>query len=121
MAEMATYIGIRPRTVTANPLNPDIARGIRVKLNATGTVDVQDATAIGDYVTLQTIALGSAGDASSLWGGGKVPMVAAVAVAMGDLAYTAANGQVTNVSTGATLLGKFTQPASGAGVLQVFP
>jgi hypothetical protein len=49
--------------------------------------------------------------------GAKVPAVAAVAVAAGDPAYSAANGQWTNVSTGAAICGRFTQPASGAGVL----
>jgi len=117
MAEMATYIGIAPRTAIADPANANIPRGSRVNLQANGYIALQDATAIGDFITITDVIQGKPGEVASLWGGGKCAVIAAVAVAAGDPAYTAANGQATNVATGATLFGKFTQPASGAGVL----
>jgi hypothetical protein len=80
-------------------------------------VALQDATAVGDWITITDIAPGKSGEVASLWGGGKCAVIVTVAVAAGDPAYTAANGQATNVVTGAQLFGKFTQPASGAGVL----
>lgn len=133
MAEMATYVGIEPRSATPDPAvaPPGIARGIRVSVvtpptGGAPTVNVTPGvTAVGDYITLQLLEsvlvggvnVGKPGAVASMHGGGKVPIVAAVAVASGDPAYTAANGQATNVSTGATLIGTFTMPASGAGVL----
>jgi len=114
MAEMATYIGVEPRTIVANNA---IARGLRCTMNAvTGTFDVEATTTVhGDFITLAAIEAGKPGPAASAYGGGKVPAVAAGAVAVGDPAYAAASGQFGN--TGTVLLGKFTQPASGAGVL----
>jgi Uncharacterized conserved protein (DUF2190) len=114
MPEMASYVGIEPRTINANAA---IARGLRCSLNSSGTYDIQDNTAIGDMITLADIEAGKPGPAASLHGGGKVPAVAAEAVLMGDPAYTATLGRCGKTSASNVLLGKWTQPASGAGVL----
>jgi hypothetical protein len=116
MAELASYIGIEPRTLN-NASGSTIARGLRVVLGATDQITLAGIGPRGDFVTLQDVANNETGAGASLQGGGKVPMVASVAVAMGDLAYGAANGQASNVAAGAILLGRWTQPASGAGVL----
>jgi len=118
MAEMATYVGVFPRSVIAQTAGGNIGRGLRVTRQTDGTVIVTAANSSrGDYITLGLIEGGKPGPAVNAAGGGKVPAVAAVAVNVADLAYSAANGQFTNVSTGAVLMGRFTQPASGAGVL----
>jgi hypothetical protein len=120
MAEMATYIGIEPRTGTASLASGGIARGLRVLFNASSTLDLQDITARGDFVTIQALEAnppGKPGEIASAWGGGKVPAVASVLTNPGDPAYTAASGQFSNVSTGAILVGKWIVGASGAGVL----
>jgi hypothetical protein len=94
-----------------------IARGLRATLNASGTYDLAGIGVVGDMIALHDIEANKPGAAVSTHGGGKVAVVASVAVAAGDLAYSAANGQASNVSAGAQLIGKWTQPASGAGVL----
>ncbi len=109
MAEMATNIGVIPRTIQANVA---IARGLRAILNASGTFDLAGATVRGDMVAAHDIAAAAAGAGYSLGGGGKVAAVAATTVAVGDLAYSAANGQFTNVSTNAVYLGKWALAAA---------
>ena len=115
MAEMAANVGVVPRTIIAGAAA--IARGLRTVLNASGTHDLAGATVRGEFVSAVDLAIGETGPAYETSGGGKVPAVAAVAVAIGDLAYSAANGRFTNVSTGAAYLGKWMLAASGAGVL----
>jgi hypothetical protein len=115
MAELASYIGIEQRTI--NAAGVAIARGLRAALNASGTYDLAGIGVVGDMIALHDIEANKPGAAVSTHGGGKVAVVASVAVAVGDLAYSAANGQASNVSAGAQLIGKWTQPASGAGVL----
>jgi len=115
MAEMANSVGVIPRTITAGAAA--IARGLRCVLNAGGTCDLAGAAVRGDMVSAVDLAIGETGPAYETSGGGKVPAVAAVAVAVGDPAYSAANGRFTNVSTGAALLGRWALAASGAGVL----
>jgi hypothetical protein len=115
MADMASYIGIEPRTI--NAAGVAIARGLRTQLNSSGTHDLAPIGVKGDFVALTDIEANKPGAAASMNGGGKVPAVASVACVVGDLAYSAANGQFSNIATGATACGKWTQPASGAGVL----
>lgn len=115
MAELATYIGVQPRTGVVGA--SAIQRGLRVLYGATGLLTVAGAAVRGDYVTLVDGAIGETVAVAPLSSDGKVPMQAALAVAMGDPAYGAAGGQVTNLSAGAAVIGKFTQPASGAGIL----
>jgi len=114
MAEMATYIGIEPRTVTANAA---VSRGQRVTLNSSGTVDVQDNTAAGDYVAITDIEAGKVGEVASMSGGGKVPALASEATNVGDLAYTATTGRFSKTSTSNVAVGRWVLAASGAGVL----
>jgi len=123
MAEAATYRGIHPVTVIASASG--VVRGVRVTRQSNGQVTVQDASARGDYVTLQ------AGD-SALTGKpvlavlaqqGKVPaLVTGTTTVVGDLAYAAASGQFSKTSTNATLVGRFTTATvSGAlGEVELF-
>jgi hypothetical protein len=135
MAEMATYIGVQPRTASADPAvaPPGIARGTRVSYTTPPTagyptvVVTPGTTAIGDFIcitNLEVVLVGGvnvpkAGEVVSMHGGGKVPILTTVAVNSGDAAYTAANGQATNVATGATFIGTFTQTTAGAGIAEV--
>jgi hypothetical protein len=114
MAEMATYVGIEPRSIN---LNAAVNRGLRVSINSSGTYDVQDATAVGDFVLIEDGEAAKPVLAASVAGGGKVPALAVVQVAIGDTAYSATGGKFTNVSTSATLMGKFTQATGGANAL----
>ena len=114
MAEMATYIGVEPRTGIANAA---IARGLRVTMNANGTLDIADNTVKGDYVSLQDIEAGKPGVVVSIYGGGKVPAVASEATFVGDLAYTATPGRFSKTTASNVLLGRWIAAASGAGVL----
>lgn len=115
MAELATYIGVDPRTIIANSVAQ--ARGVRVTRNSAGTTAVADNTSRGDYVTAVAIAASEPGMAFSMNDGGKVPALASEATVVGDLAYSAASGKWSKTSTGAVLLGRWTQAASGDGVL----
>lgn len=114
MAEMATYAGAKPRTITANAA---LARGLRVTLNSSGTCDVQDASAAGDYVTLQAVEALKTGAAVNIASGCKVPALASEATTVGDAAYAAASGKFSKTSTNATLVGRWTLAASGDNVL----
>jgi hypothetical protein len=115
MAELATYIGITPRSI--NLANTAVVRGVRVSRASTGLNAVADATTRGDYVTLtagaalETIAVASMAD------GGKVPALASEACAVGDAAYAAAAGKFSKTSTNAAVLGRWTLAASADGVL----
>lgn len=114
MAELACNTGAVSITVTLS--NASAVRGTRVTLNSSGVVAAQDGTARGDFILAQDGAANgviAAFDANV----GIVPAVAATAVAVADLAYSAASGQFTNVSTNAVLMGRFVQAASGSGVL----
>jgi len=114
MAEMATYIGIEQRTVTANAA---IGRGLRGTLNSSGTLDLSAIGVAGDYVALHDIEANKPGAAASIAGGGKVPAVASEATLVGDIAYSAASGQFSKTAAGAVAVGKWVLAASGAGVL----
>jgi hypothetical protein len=120
MAELATYIGIESRTEICSV---DIARGLRATMNPSGQLVLAGLAVRGDYMTLvdgkatETVAV------VSLSGGGKVAAQAAVAVNQGDLAYSAANGQTSNVATSAVLMGRWTTTtAIGTfGEVELFP
>ena len=114
MAEMATNVGTQPRTGIANAA---LVRGLRCTRNASGTLDVQDATARGDYVTGQDLEAGKPGTVYSMGGGGKVAALASEAANVGDLAYTAAAGKFSKTSTNAVLCGRWALAASGNNVL----
>lgn len=114
---MATYRGIIPVTIIAGLTGSvTIPRGCRCSLSTDGsnTCYLQDATKRGDYVAMQDIAPGLAGAAIRLGGEGVV--LTSVTVALGDPTYTAAGGQVTNVATNATYIGRF-RDAGAAGTL----
>ena len=115
MAEMATYIGSEPRAITASAA---IARGLRCSLNSGGTCDLQDDSAVGDYVALHDIEAGKRGAAAGLYDGGKVPAVASEAVAVGDPAYIADNGRFSKTE-GTILLGTWSLGASAGALGEV--
>jgi hypothetical protein len=115
MPELASYIGIEPRTAS-NQSGSTIGRGLRVLYGATGLITLAGVGVRGDYVTLQDIANNDVGLVTSLSGGGKVGAVASVAVSQGDVAQAAANGQFAGAGA-APILGKWTTAVSGAGVL----
>lgn len=115
MAELATYLGITPKTITLT--NVAVARGLRVTRNSSGLCAVEGITARGDYVTL---ADGVASEAISACPAGtpaKVAAVASEATVVGDLAYSAASGKFSKTSTNAVLMGRWTLAASADGVL----
>jgi len=115
MAEMATYVGIVQRTITANAA---LARGIRASLNSSGTCDASAITDAGDYVTLAAIEAAKPGPAASMHGGGKIPAISSEAVAVGDPAYTAASGKFSKTSgSSAVLVGKWALATTGVDVL----
>lgn len=117
MAEIATYRGIEPVTVIATAVA--IARGIRVAKDSTGAVAAAGIGVRGDYVTLEAIPASGIG-AAALLQQGSVPMVASEAVAIGDDAFSAADGKASTTSGGgAVIVGKWVQAASGDGVLGV--
>jgi hypothetical protein len=118
MSELATYLGCVPQTINADSVA--LALGVRVTRESSNLFVVQDATARGDMVTLATALANGAGIASAV---GQVPALSTVPTNTADLAYTAASGQFTNVSTNAVLMGRWVQgaPASGTlGVVELF-
>lgn len=124
MAELATYIGIWQRTEICGPAN--IGRGLRCVLNTSGQLVVAAIGVRGDYMTLVDGLIGEAVDCVSLSGGGKVAAYngdAAAVTTPGTLAYSGANGQTTQTSTGAVLMGKWTQPVAVGtlGELELIP
>jgi hypothetical protein len=95
------------KTVTAT--NVAIGRGIRVTLNSSGLVAASGAAESGDYITLQAIPASGTGLVAPISSGGSVPVQASETTAVGDLAYSAASGQVSKTSTNAVLIGKWLQ------------
>ncbi len=115
MAELASYIGITPRTIYNG--TTDLVRGVRVTRQSDGTHVVADATTRGDYVTLTPITASEYGAASSMADGGKVPALASEACAVGDTAYAAASGKFSKTSTNAAVVGRWVLAASANNVL----
>jgi len=115
MADIATYIAVDPRTITLTAVA--VARGLRVTRNSSGLCAVADATTRGDYMTLRDGVASEAIPAQSMAGPAEVPAVASEAVVVGDPAYAAAAGKTSKTSTNAALVGRWTQAASGDGVL----
>lgn len=115
MPDPSTYIGVEPVTIKATAVAQ--ARGIRVTLNSSGETAKSAIGVRGDYVTMQAIGASEVGLATFTSGGGVVPALASEAVAVGDLAYSAADGKFSKTASGAVLMGRWTQAASGDGVL----
>lgn len=120
MAELATYVGVEPRTEICGV---DVARGLRVTLNASGVVVLAGLAVRGDYIALIDGKNTEPSTFVSLSGGGKVPAQASEAVNTGDLAYSAAAGQTSKTVTSAVLMGRWTTTtASGTlGEVELFP
>lgn len=115
MAELATYLGVLPKTISLT--NAACARGVRVTRNSSGLCAVADATTRGDYVTLRDGAALEVIDAVPAGTPAKVPALASEAATVGALAYAAAAGKFSVTSTNAALMGRWTLAASGDGVL----
>lgn len=115
MADLATYIGVTPRSI--NLTNAAIVRGVRVTRNSSGLCAVADATIRGEYVTAQSGAALETIQAFSMADGGKVPALANEACAVGDAAYAGASGKFSKTSTNAAVLGRWTLAASADGVI----
>ncbi len=120
MAEIATYVGVEPRTEICGV---DIARGLRVVLNASGVVVLAGLSVRGDYMSLIDGKNTEPSTFVSLSGGGKVPAVASEAVNQGDLAYSAASGQTSKTVTSAVLMGRWTTTTAigTLGEIELFP
>jgi hypothetical protein len=116
MSELATYIGIEPRTVN-NISGATIVRGRRVVLGSDGNVTLAAIGVRGDYVTLQDIENNGCGLAVAVQAGNKIPAQSTEATNIGDTAYSAANGQFSKTSASAVIIGKWAAPASGANAL----
>lgn len=112
---MSTYAGIKPRSINIDTVA--VVRGVRVKRGAGGLCTVQDISARGEYVTITDGEASSPCEAAAMEQGGKVPALASEACAVGDPAYSAAAGKFSKTSTSAVYCGKWTQAASGDGVL----
>lgn len=119
MATLATLIvpiiqSVQPAASTA------YVRGTRVTIQSDGTVATQDASLRGDFVMLQdvgSVASPTRAQAAPLASGGSVGMLSLVTAAVGDGAYAAAAGKVTNVSTNAILVGTYRQACLTANTL----
>lgn len=120
MAEIATYIGIEPRTEICSV---DVARGLRATLNASGQLVLAGLAVRGDYMALVDGKATEPVAVASLSGGGKVPAVASEAVNQGDLAYSAASGQTSKTVTSAVLMGRWTTTTAigTLGEVELFP
>lgn len=115
MAELATYTGVTP--ISKKLTNSAIGRGLRVVLNSSGVVALAGIGVPGHYVTLQSGAADEVVPVVPLGTPAKIPAVASEAVAVGDKAYSAANGKFSKTSTDAVEVGVWTLAASADGVL----
>jgi len=115
MADIATHIGVTPVSITLTAAA--CGRGLRVTRNSSGLCAVTAATSRGDYVTLRDGVASEVVPAVPPGTPAKVPAVASEAVAVGDLAYSAASGKFSKTATDAVLMGRWTMAASGDGVL----
>lgn len=120
MPEMASYVGIEPRTVI--PTAVAVARGIRLVRGTDNLVSAAGSTVRGDYISLVAAAASEPFAAVSLQGGGKVPAVASETTTVGALAYSAASGKTSVTSTSAVLLGRWTTAtaADALGEVELF-
>lgn len=113
-----TIIAIQQSVLPA--ANTVYVLGTRVTLQSDFTVATQDATLRGDFVMLQDVGSQAApmrAIAAPLGAGGSVPLLSLVTAAVGDLAYGAAAGKVTNVSTNAILVGTYRQAVTVANTV----
>lgn len=122
MAIPASNVGVEPRTIL-NSTAAELARGVRVTVGASGTCTVAGLAVRGDFVTNQVIPISvasatpKAGLGYSTSGGGQVPALASEAVAVGDDAFSAADGKFSKTSTSAVYMGRWVIAASADGVL----
>lgn len=114
----ATTIVPIQQTVTP-AANTAYVLGTRVTIQSDGTVATQDASLRGDFVMLQDV--GSQASpiraVAAPLNMGSVPLLSLVTAAVGDGAYAAAAGKVTNVSTNAILVGTYRQAVTTANTV----
>lgn len=121
MATVATTIIPIQQTVTP-AANTAYVKGARVTIQSDGTVATQDASLRGDFILLQEVASAASPFkilAAPLGAGGSVFALSLVTAAVGDGAYAAAAGKITNVSTNAILVGTYRQACGTANTLAV--
>ena len=119
MAIQNTYVGVVPRNIIADPNGPNIAIGMRVVI-AAGVAALAGSNVRGDFVTLGPIEAGQPGEAVSMQSAGNMIFNCGVAsIAVDDLIYGAASGQVTNVSNANVYIGKAQSAAVSGGPVQV--
>lgn len=118
---MSQYVDSRTRTFTAGVA---IAQYLRVKLSGGKLALSGAADHDNDLGVIREPAFAD-GDIRAVivrTKEGTLPMVAAGAVTVGDLVYTAANGRVSTTSTGATKIGIALSAAGAAGdIIEVLP
>jgi hypothetical protein len=115
MADLATHTGVIPVSITLTAASA--SRGIRVTRNSSGLCAATAIGTRGDYVILRDGVASETIPAVPSGTPAKVPALASEAAAVGDLAYSAASGKFSVTSTNAVLMGRWTQAASGDGVL----
>lgn len=114
----STYIGVTPVSV---PLDTTaVGRGLRVKKGSNGLYTVQDASARGEYATLNDGVASEVVEGAALGTPARVPLQTLGAVAVGDLVYAAAGGAVDNsTNTSTILIGKSADAVSVASFVSV--
>lgn len=106
--------------LTATATAVAIAAFLRVNLDAQGLISAAAIGVAGIGITKQAFAASGTGVVRLLNAPGTQIATASEAIAVGDLVYSAAAGQVSKTAAGAVLLGTATSAASGAGVLFTF-
>lgn len=102
--------------------NVAIALGLRMKQAATGLYGLAPLTEVGEGIAHQDFAAANDyGVMRDLNAPGTQQGVASEAIAINDVVYTAANGQISKTATATGFrLGRANSAASGAGVLFTF-
>lgn len=111
----STYIGVTPVSV---PLDSTaVGKFLRVKRGSNGLYTLQDASARGEYVTLNDGAASEVVEGAALGTPARVPFVVtfSAAIAPGTVAYTGANGTATDSNASGIILGKFADTATVTG------
>lgn len=123
MSTPATIIVPVQRSMTADPANAAIGRGLRCVMQSNGYLALAGIGVRGDYISLQVLTPGEPGLVAPINCGGSLALYTATSANVADLTYSAANGQVSATSTSAVLVGKWLQApvASTLAVAELIP
>lgn len=110
-----TYIGVTPVTLQLDSMA--VGRGLRVKRGSNGLYTLQDASARGEYVTLNDGVASDVIEGAALGTPARVPFVVtfSASIVPGAVAYTGASGTATDANTSGIILGKFADTATASG------